>query len=99
MVGTRGAAAASSSHSGSDRDAGGTSRAHSSPSSSAAAAAGGNDEKGGNLNIAKVSHDDVGSNVHKNCRKSGLFCGQLQFDVFAQNKAYEVARLTWRLEY
>ena len=99
MVGTRGAAAAASSDGGRDRDAGGTSRAHASPSSPGAAAAGGDDEKGGNPNIAKVSHDDVVSNVHKNCRKSGRFGGQLQFDVFAKNKAHEVARLTWRLEH
>ena len=69
MVGTRGAAAAASSSGGSDQDAGGTSRAQASSSSAkpspAAATFGGNAEKGGNLNIAKVSHDDVVSNIHK----------------------------------
>lgn len=28
-----------------------------------------------------------------------LLGGKLQFGVFAKNKAYEVARLTWRWEY
>ena len=71
MVGTRGAAAAASSDGGSDRDAAGTSRAQS--FSSSPAEAGGNDEKGGNRNIAQVSHDDVVSNAHKMAGKSGPF--------------------------